>query len=84
MKVVAVIAVIAVLFALIAPVVNLNPVARLVRAIHGLKLFAVLVPLAIPRATFFSGSSQFRGLHISTEESLPVVPLVALDCVLLC
>jgi len=84
MKVVAVIAVIAVLFVLIVPVVHLNPAARVMRAVHALKTFAAFVPLAFPRGILFVGSRQFRGLHISTEESLPVVPLIALDCILLC
>lgn len=84
MKVVAVIVVIVVLFVVIAPVVHLNPTARLVRAIHALKTRAVFVALSISSATLLFGSRQFRGFHISIEDSLPVVPLITLDCVLLC
>jgi hypothetical protein len=84
MKVVAVIVLVAVLFVFIAPVADLCPAARLVRAGHALQNLAAFLPLTIPRAAPLVDSQQFRGIGISTKESLPVVPIFTLDCVFLC
>jgi hypothetical protein len=76
--------VIAVLFVLVAPMVDLGPTARLVRATHLLLSLAALLPLAVPRNATVTFSRQLRRGDALAEESLPVVPLIALDCVLLC
>ena len=84
MKVVAVIVLVAVLFVLIAPVVDLCPAARLVRAGHALQNLVAFLPLTTPRNTPLVGKQQFQSIGISTKESLPVVPILTLDCVFLC
>ena len=87
MKVVSVIAVvtaIVVVFVLIAPVVDLSPAARLVRASQALLSLTALLPMAFPRNAIATGSRQLERSRAPAEGSPRVVPLAALDCVLLC
>jgi len=84
MKVVAVIVLVAVLFVLIAPVVNLGPAARLVRAGHALRNVLVLLPPTLPCNIPLVGRLEFQSLDIMARESHPVSPIFTRDCVLLC
>ena len=84
MKVVTVIVLVAVLVVLVAPVVHLSPAARLVRAGHALQNLLIFLPLAIPRNIPLVAGRQFPGIPIPDKESLPVVSVIALDCVLQC
>lgn len=87
MKVVSVIAVIvlvAVLCVLIAPAVDLGPAARLVRAVSLLICLVAFSPLVIPRQILLSPGWQRARIRIRLNESLPAIPILDLDCVLLC
>jgi hypothetical protein len=84
MRVVAVIVLIAVLVVLIAPMVSLGPAARLVRAGHALQSLLAFLPFTFPGGIPLAGSREFQSFGSSPSESLPVVPIFKLDCVLLC
>lgn len=83
-SVIAVIVLIAVLCVLIAPAVDLGPAVRLVRAVSLLICMVALLPLAIPCQSILSDSRKSDGRRIRLKKSLPAVPILDLDCVLLC
>lgn len=83
-SVIAIIVLVALLFVFIAPVVDLAPAARLVRAVSLLITLLAFLPLAIPSHNFIPCRRQAAGRRIRLKESLPSIPILDLGCVLLC
>jgi hypothetical protein len=83
-SVIALIVLVALLFVFIAPAVNLAPAPRLVRTVSLLIALIVLLPLAFPLRDFILRHRRRAGRRIRLKESLPAIPILDLDCVLLC